>query len=108
MNDANTLIPIAPPVVVATFFSSFISTTLPQLNGWAFDRAKRAVDAAVARIWSQQLTAARTVVEKLTGVAWHALARRMPTVRARNHRILIKIGHANSSLASATTITRVW
>ena len=108
MNDANTLIPIAPPVVVATFFSLSIATILSQLNWWAFDGAERAVDAAVARVWSQQLTAARTVVVILTGICWHALARLMPTVRASNHRILIKIGHANSSVAGTTTIESVW
>ena len=108
MNDANTLMPIAPPVVVATFFSSSITTVLSQLNRWAFGGAKRTVHAAVARIWSQQLTAAGTVVVKLTGVCWHALARLMPTVRASNHRILIKIGHANSPLAGTATIESVW
>ena len=108
MNDANTLIPIAPPVVEATFISSSITTILSQLNRWAFDSAKRAVDAAVARVWSQQFTAARTVVVKLAGICWHALARLMPTARASNHRIFIKIGHANSSLAGTTTIESVW
>jgi hypothetical protein len=108
MNDANTLIPIAPPVVVATFVWSSNAIILPQLNRWAFDGAKRAVDAAVARVGSQQLTAVRTVVIKLTGICWHALARFMPTARASNYRIFVKIRHANSSLAGTTTFESVW
>ena len=108
MNDANTLIPIAPPVVVATFFSSSLATPLSQLNRRTFDGAKRTVDAAVARVRSQQLTAARTVVVKLTGICWHALARLMPAMWASNHRKFFKIGHANSSLTGTATIESVW
>jgi len=107
MNDANTLIPIAPPVVVATFFSSSIATILAQLNRWAFDGTERAVDTAVAGVWSQRLTAARTVVVKLAGICRHALARLMPAMRANNHRKLFKTGHANSSLAGTATIEGV-
>lgn len=104
MNDANTQIVIAPPVVVATVFSSSIATILSQLNRRAFDSAKRAVDAAVARVRSQQRTAARTVVVKLTGICRHALARLMPAVRASNHRKLFKIGHADPSLADTAAM----
>ena len=108
MNDANTLMPIAPPVVVATFFSSSITTILTHLNGWTFDGPERAIDTAVTRVGPQQLSAARAVVVKLTGVCRHALSRLMPTVRASNHRKLVKIGHADSSPAGAAIIEGVW
>ena len=108
MNDAKTLIPIAPPVVVATFFSSSIATILAQLNRRAFDGAERAVDTAVTPICFQQLTATRAVIIILAGICRHALPRLMPAVRAGNYRILIKIGHAISSLAGAITIESVW
>ena len=74
MNDANTLMPIAPPVVVATCFSSFISATaIANLYRWAFDGTIRAVNAAVAGLRAQHLTASLALIEELTGISWHRL-----------------------------------
>ena len=80
MNDANTLMPIAPPVVVAICFSSFTSATaLAKLDRWAFNRAIRAVNAAVAGQWAQDFTAALAVIKELAGIGWHGLRLLMAT-----------------------------
>lgn len=74
MNDANTLMPIAPPVVEAICFSSFISATaIAKLDRRALNRPIRAVNAAVAGHRAQNLTASLAVIKELAGVGWHGL-----------------------------------
>ena len=85
LGEAKTLMPIAPPVVDATFVSSSIVTFLSQLDRRAFYGAERAVNTAVTGIWPQYLATANTVVKKLTGVCRHALARFVSAMRTGNY-----------------------
>ena len=56
--------------------------------------------AAIAGVRSQQLPTISAVIKKLAGISRHALARRMPAMRAFNSRELDDFRHRHAAPAS--------
>jgi hypothetical protein len=85
MKEAAALMPMAPPVVVATFLFSSIAARPAQLNRWALHRAERTVNTTVASLRAQHFAAPLAIVVELAGIGGHAFPLLMSAHRAGNY-----------------------